>query len=82
MPRLLGGSRQSAETHLRRALTIDGANTYALYTLGRLLAADGRSEDARALLSRAMGAPFDPEWAPEDRELKHQSAELLTRLAK
>ena len=82
VPRLLGGSRQLAESHLRRALTIDAANTFALYTLGHLLAVEGRKDEARALLARVVDAPFDPEWAAEDRDLKQQSIAVLLQLGK
>jgi tetratricopeptide (TPR) repeat protein len=80
VPRLFGGSRQKAEQHLRRALEHDANNTTALSFLGDMLAAEGKTGEARALLRRVIDAPFDAEWAPEDRELKERSAALLKKL--
>jgi hypothetical protein len=80
VPRLLGGSRSTAERHLRFALGHDANNTSALVFLGEMLAADGRIDEARALLRRVVGAPFDAEWAPEDREFKARAVTLLKRI--
>ena len=80
VPRLFGGSRQKAEQHLRRALEHDANNTSALLVLGRLLAAEGRATEARTFLHRLIDAPLDAEWAPEDRELKRESAAFLKKL--
>jgi len=80
VPRLLGGSRQEAERHLRRALDQDPNNTSALVFLGQLLADEGRTAEARVFLRRVIDAPFDAEWAPEDREFKRTSTTLLNRL--
>jgi tetratricopeptide (TPR) repeat protein len=80
VPRLFGGSRLKAEQHLRRALEHDANNTSALSFLGEMLAAEGKTDEARALLRRVIDAPFDAEWAPEDRELKERSAALLKKL--
>jgi tetratricopeptide (TPR) repeat protein len=80
VPRLFGGSRQRAEQHLRRALDRDANSTSALSFLGEMLASEGRTDDARDLLQRVVNAPFDAEWAPEDRELKQRSAALLKKI--
>jgi cytochrome c-type biogenesis protein CcmH/NrfG len=64
VPRLFGGSRQEAEQHLRRALDHDANNMSALSFLGEILAAEGRTDEARDLLRRVIDAPFDAEWAP------------------
>jgi TRAP transporter T-component len=77
VPRLFGGSRSRAEQHLRLALGHDANNTSALSFLGEMLAAEGRTGEARVLLRRAIDAPFDPEWAPEDREFKERAVMLL-----
>ena len=82
VPRLFGGSRQKAEQHLRRALEHDANNTSALSFLGEMLAAEGKTAEARTLLRRVIDAPFDAEWAPEDRELKERSAALLKKLGR
>ena len=80
VPRLFGGSRQEAEQHLRRALDHDANNTSALSFLGEILAAEGKTDEARDLLRRVIDAPFDAEWAPEDREFKQKAAALLKKL--
>jgi tetratricopeptide (TPR) repeat protein len=80
VPRLFGGSRQKAEQHLRSALDHDANNTSALLFLGEMLAAEGRTDEARALLRREVDAPFDAEWAPEDREFKQKAAALLKKI--
>jgi tetratricopeptide (TPR) repeat protein len=83
VPRLFGGSRQKAEQHLRRALDHDANNTSALLFLGEMLAAaDGRIDEARVLLRRVVDAPFDAEWAPEDREFKQRSGALLKKIGR
>jgi tetratricopeptide (TPR) repeat protein len=80
VPRLLGGSSQQAERHLRRALEYDANNTSALSFLGEMLASGGRTYEARDLLRRVLDVPVDDEWAPEDRELKERSAALLRKI--
>jgi tetratricopeptide (TPR) repeat protein len=80
VPRLFGGSRQKAEQHLRLALEHDANNTSALSFLGEMLTAEGKTVEARDLLRRVIDAPFDADWAPEDRELKERSAALLKKL--
>jgi tetratricopeptide (TPR) repeat protein len=65
--RLLAGTKQAlgdprgAELLLRRALALDPNWTPTLATLGELLLADGRNEEAEALLQRAAsGSPPYP----------------------
>jgi hypothetical protein len=80
VPRLFGGSRQKAEQHLRLALGHDANNTSALSFFGEMLAAEGRSDEARVLLRRVIDTPFDAEWAPEDREFKERAGMLLKKI--
>ena len=80
VPRLFGGSRQKAEQHLRSALDHDANNTSALSFLGEMLAADGRTDEARVFLRRVVAAPFDSEWEPENREFKQKAAALLKKI--
>jgi tetratricopeptide (TPR) repeat protein len=80
VPWLLGGSRTKAEEHLRRALAIDGSSLVALSFLADIVAADGRRDEARALLRRIVDAPPDADWAPEDAEYKKSAADRLRRL--
>ncbi|HEV3141599.1 MAG TPA: TRAP transporter TatT component family protein [Vicinamibacterales bacterium] len=82
VPRLLGGSRAKAEAHLRRALAIDATSLVALSVLADVVAADGRRDEARALLRRVVDAPVDPDWAPEDAEYKAKAAQRLRDLGR
>jgi hypothetical protein len=77
VPRLFGGSRQKAEQHLRRALTYDANNASALLFLAEMLMSERKTDETRNLLRRVIDAPFDAEWAPENRELKRKAAALL-----
>lgn len=47
-----------------------------------IVQAEGRTEEARVLLRRVIDAPFDAEWAPEDREFKQKSAALLKKIGR
>ncbi|MEZ5315791.1 MAG: TRAP transporter TatT component family protein [Vicinamibacterales bacterium] len=81
VPWLFGGSDGKAEEHLRRALTYNPQSTATLVFLAELLADDrGRRAEARGLLQRALDAPIDPEWAPEDRAFKRRAADLLREI--
>jgi hypothetical protein len=77
VPRLLGGSRSTAEQHFRHVLNRFPQSKTALSYLAGMLAADGRSDEARVLWQRVMGAPIDPEWSPEDRDYRRQAAERI-----
>ena len=82
VPGLFGGSKTNAESHLRRAIAINPESRTALVDLAQLLIDNRRSDEARVLLHRAINAPADPEWAPEDRETTAQAAALLKKLDK
>jgi tetratricopeptide (TPR) repeat protein len=82
VPGLFGGDDAKAEAHLRRALAINPQSRTALVNLADLLIHKGRKDEARALLQRAIKAPIDPQWAPEDREMAANAAALLKRLDK
>ncbi len=79
VPRLFGGSAASAESHLRRALGYDPRNLSALVFLGGFLRERGRVAEADELLRRAVSAPSNPEWGPEDRELRARARQLMAR---
>lgn len=79
VPSLLGGSLTKAEEYLRRALRAGPDNMFALLYLSDVLSATGRRTEARTMLERIVAAPLDPEWAPEERELKRKAAERLAR---
>jgi hypothetical protein len=70
VPRLFGGSKHKSEAHLRKALTYDPQSTVTWFFLAETLLAQDRDDEARAAFEKALGAPVDPEWAPEDREFK------------
>jgi tetratricopeptide (TPR) repeat protein len=81
VPRLFGGSRSKAEEHFRGVLDRFPQNKNALAFLAEVLVAQGRTAEARGLLERVIEAPIEPDWAPEDRELKRKAAERLRTLA-
>ena len=82
VPRLFGGSRSKAEEHLRRALTYSPDSRQALSELADVVAAGGRRDEAVALLRRLIDAPDDPDWIPEDSDLKRKAAERLKTLGR
>jgi hypothetical protein len=77
VPRLFGGSPQTAEQHLRSAIGHDANNTSALLFLGEMLLNQGRTAEARGYLQRVIDAEVDEDWVPEDREFKQKAAALL-----
>jgi len=80
VPRLLGGSRKQAEEHLKAALKYKNDSAITHYFLADLYADGGRVDDARAEVQKALEAPIDPEWVPEDQEWKMKARQLLTTL--
>lgn len=80
VPRLFGGSDERAVEYLRRSLEYDPKSTASHFFLAETFVEMGRIEDARTELQNVLDAPFDPEWAPEDREFKDDAAELLQEL--
>jgi hypothetical protein len=80
VPRLLGGSRAKAEDHLVRVLARFPQSMTALSFLADVLAAEGRTREARALLQRVIAMPLDPDWAPEDRDFQRKAAGRLKTL--
>ena len=80
VPGLFGGSNKQSEAHLRKALTYNPQSTATLYFLAETLADEGRKDEARATLQKVFDAPLDPDWAPEDREFKQKSRELLAKM--
>ena len=80
VPRLLGGNQKLAESHLRTALTYDPAGTASHFSLAELLLDQRRTREAQAELQKVLEAPLDPDWAPEDRELKEKAGNILASL--
>jgi tetratricopeptide (TPR) repeat protein len=82
VPGLFGGSNKRSEEYLRRSLTYNPNSVISHLFLGDTLADMGRKEDARKEYQAAIDAPFDPDWAPEDRRFKEQAKQLLARLGR
>jgi tetratricopeptide (TPR) repeat protein len=79
VPGLFGGSKKQSEEHLRKSLTYDPNSTASHYFLAETLFDMNRDAEAREELQKVIAAPFDPEWAPEDRDFKQKAQQLLTR---
>ena len=80
VPRLFGGSNKRSEEHLRKSLTYDPDSVISHLFLADTLADEGRTGEARAHYQAAIDAPFDPDWAPEDRRFKEQARRALQQL--
>ena len=80
VPRLFGGSKKSAEQHLRASLKYDPRSTASHFFLAELLLDDGRRDEARAEAQQVLDAPVDPEWEPENQEFKRQARAFLANL--
>ena len=80
VPRLFGGSRAKAEERLRYVLSRFPQSKTALSFLANVVAADGRLDEARALLGRILATPVDPDWAPEDLDSQKTAADRLKKL--
>jgi tetratricopeptide (TPR) repeat protein len=80
VPGLFGGSNQKSEEHLRKSLTYNPDSTASLYFLAETLLDEKKKDEARGLLNRAIAAPLDPDWAPEDKEFQQKARALLGTL--
>jgi tetratricopeptide (TPR) repeat protein len=80
VPRLFGGSRAKAEERFRRVLERFPQSKNALLFLAEGMIVQGRPADARRLLERLIETPIEPDWAPEDRDLKRKAAARLESL--
>ena len=79
VPGLFGGSKKEAEAHLRASLKYDPTSTVSHFFLAELLLDQGRRGEARAELQKVIDAPFNTEWAPEDKEYKDKARALLPK---
>jgi tetratricopeptide (TPR) repeat protein len=80
VPGLFGGSDKKSEAHLRKALTYNPQSIITLYFLGETLIELGKKDEARTTLQKALDAPLDPNWTPEDKEFKQKAQTLLRNL--
>ena len=80
VPGWFGGSHRLAEQHLRESLKYNPNSTASHFFLAELFVDDGRKSEARGELQKVLGAPFDPEWDPEDQEFKEKAKRLLETL--
>ena len=80
VPGLFGGSNKKSEEHLRKSLTYNPNSVISHLFLGDTLADMGRKDEARKEYQAAIDAPFDADWAPEDRRFKEQAKQLLAKL--
>src|SRR5262249_45430720 len=80
VPRMLGGSHQRAEEHLRKSLTYNPDSSASHFFLAELLLDDKRMLEARTELQKVIDTPPDPEWTPEDLAFKEQARALLVRI--
>lgn len=80
VPGLFGGSNKRSEEHLRKSLTYNANSVISHLFLADTLADLGRTAEARKEYQAAIDAPFDPDWAPEDRRFKELARRLLQQL--
>ena len=79
VPGLFGGSKKKSEEHLRKSLTYNPNSISSHYFLAETLFDMDRDTDAREELRKAIAAPIDPAWEPEDREFKQLADALLKK---
>jgi tetratricopeptide (TPR) repeat protein len=77
VPGIFGGSKRRSEEHLRRALAYNPESVITRLFLAETLLELNRKDEARQELEAALAAPFDQDWAPEDRRFKAQARQLL-----
>jgi tetratricopeptide (TPR) repeat protein len=80
VPGMFGGSTQKSEAYLRKSLTYNPNSTASLYFLAETLIDLHKKNEARVTLQRALDAPLDRDWAPEDRDFKRKARTLLATL--
>jgi hypothetical protein len=80
VPAIFGGSKKKSEEHLRRSLTYNAQSTISRFFLAETLLGMDRRAEAMQELQKVMDAPYDPAWAPEDREYKARAQRLLQTL--
>ncbi len=80
VPGLFGGSEAKSEEYLRKALTYDADSVLAHYYLAETLFERDKESDGINELKKAIAAKSDPDFEPEEREMKAKAeAELAKR---
>jgi tetratricopeptide (TPR) repeat protein len=80
LPGIMGGDNQKAKDHLRRALELGNKNTLNFLYLAEVHIDEGEKDQARALLTKLLSLPDDPDYLPESRQNKARAQELLREL--
>lgn len=80
VPRMFGGNRELAETHLKASLKYDPNSTLSHLFLGELYLDDDRKADARRELQAVLDAPLSATWGPEDADYKVRARKLLASI--
>jgi len=80
VPGLFGGSEARSEEYLRKALSYNADSVLAHYYLAQTLFERDKASDGANELKKAIAAPRDPDFEPEEREMKAKAeAELAKR---
>jgi hypothetical protein len=82
VPGLFGGSNAQAEAHLNASLKYDPNSTVSHFFLAEVLIDEGRKSEARAELQKVIDAPYNAEWAPEDKEYKDKARALILKTSR
>jgi hypothetical protein len=80
VPGLFGGSDAKSVEHLQRSLTYAPQSIASRFFLAETYVDMGRKDDARREFQAVIGAPFHPDWIPEEKEFKDKARASLTRL--
>ena len=79
VPGLFGGSESKSEEYLRKALTYDPDGTLAHFYLSETLFERNKDADGIEELKKTIAAKIDPDFEPEEREMKAKASAELTR---
>jgi tetratricopeptide (TPR) repeat protein len=79
VPGLFGGSEARSEEYLRKALTYNPDGILVHLFLSETLFERNKDGDAIEALKKAVAAPHDPDFEPEDREKQTKAAAELAR---
>lgn len=77
VPRLFGGSRAEAESHLRASLRYDNRSIISRFFLAELLDDAGRANEARAEFTALVAAELSEEWGPEEADYQARARARL-----